>query len=173
MTQDFKSVSPAQAREWQENGKAIIVDVREKAEFDEEHIVGAVHHPVSAFDAAKLSSEAGDKVLIFQCASGKRAGDACVQYADFSDDSAEIYILEGSLPGWKQAGLPTVKGAAGTKFSLERQVLMVAGGLVLFFIAIDEEIISAIVGAGMIFAGYTGNCMMKQLLMKLSYNQST
>lgn len=103
-----KTVSPAEASHWVDSGEAVIIDVREPGEFSEEHITGAINHPVGALDTDALKGEAAGKKIVFQCASGKRAGMACVQFAQKTGD--EAYLLDGSLPGWKQAGLPTEKG---------------------------------------------------------------
>ena len=175
MPQTTPKVSPQQAKNWLDSGEAVIFDVREKAEFNEEHIPGAVCHPVSSLNVEQIRSLAAGKKIVFQCASGKRAGMACEKFAD-SAQNDNIFLMEGSLPGWKQAGLATEKG--GGVISLERQVMIVAGFLVLsgflLSIAVAPGFIwlCGFVGAGLFFAGVSGTCMMKKLLMQLPFNKS-
>ena len=167
-------INPQQADEWLKKGEAVIIDVREKAEFNEEHIPGAVCHPVSALNVEKLRTQAAGKKIVFQCASGKRAGTACEKYAAVVGND-NVFLLEGSLPGWKQAGLPTERG--GGVISLERQVLIAAGAVVLtgVFLAVTVAPgfvwLSGLAGAGMLYAGVSGNCMMKKLLMQMPFNR--
>lgn len=168
-------ITPQQADEWLKKGDAVIIDVREPSEFNEEHITGAICHPVSSLNAAHIHGIAGGKKIVFQCASGKRAGTACEQYAAAAGGNDNVFLMEGSLPGWKQAGLPTQKGAG--VIPLERQVLIAAGSIVLagvllsVFAAPAFVWLSGFAGAGMIYAGISGNCMMKKLLMQMPYNR--
>lgn len=58
--------------------KAVLVDVREKSEWDEGHIEGAIFLPLSALkrgvDAKKLAQHLPkDKILYIHCVVGKRA----------------------------------------------------------------------------------------------------
>jgi rhodanese-related sulfurtransferase len=84
---------------------AVLIDVREPAEFDAEHIEGAQLFPLSTFDPNLLPKDA---LLIFNCGIGKRSALAVAraQQAGYAHDSH----LAGGLAGWKAAGLPTVMG---------------------------------------------------------------
>ena len=86
-------------------GEILLVDVREPAEFAAERIHGALNFPLSTFDAGALPA-AGDKLIVFQCGSGKRSATAigaCLK-AGHSIDTH----LAGGIGAWKAAGLPTV-----------------------------------------------------------------
>ena len=45
----IEDITPVQAKEWLENDSAILIDVREQEEWDEGHIAGAIHAPLSRF----------------------------------------------------------------------------------------------------------------------------
>ncbi len=178
MTQEPPHVDPVQAREWTEKGEAIIIDVREKDEFRTEHIPGAVSHPVSALNTGEIARIAGGRKIIFHCGKGGRAGKACEAYlGNAASGGGNIYLLEGSFTGWKAAGLPTEKESGA--ISLERQVLIAAGSLILLGVLLSIFAmpgfvwLSGLVGAGMIYAGASGNCMMKKLLMTLPFNRES
>jgi rhodanese-related sulfurtransferase len=84
---------------------ALLIDVREPAEFDAEHIEGARLFPLSSFDPNRLPKDAP---LIFQCGTGKRSAMAVArtQQAGHAHDTH----LMGGIQSWKAAGLPTVTG---------------------------------------------------------------
>lgn len=78
-----------------------LIDVREPAEFAAERIEGAILHPLSTFDPAKLPPGP----LVFQCGVGKRSLAALQRYQAAGLDGGRH--LAGGLGAWKQAGLPT------------------------------------------------------------------
>lgn len=84
---------------------AVLIDVREPAEFDAERIAGAQLFPLSTLDPNKLPK---DQPLIFQCGTGKRSALALAraQQAGLPHEGH----LAGGLQAWKAAGLPTVIG---------------------------------------------------------------
>jgi hypothetical protein len=83
--------------------------------------------------------------------------------------------MEGGMTRWQKDGLAVVKGEGGV--SLERQVRMIAGSLVLlgiimsWFIHWAFILISLFISCGLIYAGLSDNCLMGMLLMKLPYNK--
>jgi hypothetical protein len=84
--------------------------------------------------------------------------------------------MQGGLTRWKKEGLAVIKGEGG--ISLERQVRIIAGGLVLSGILLSWFVhwafifIPLFVSGGLIFAGLTDACLMAMLLMKLPYNRN-
>lgn len=101
-TQDW---SPQQLKAALDSHEILLIDVREPAEFAAERIHGALNFPLSTFDAGALPA-AGDKLIVFQCGSGKRSATAigaCLK-AGHSIDTH----LAGGIGAWKAAGLPTV-----------------------------------------------------------------
>ena len=84
----------------------------------------------------------------------------------------------GSEATRKQACLP-VETDPKAPFPIMRQVQIVTGSLVLLGLALAVLItpwfalLSALVGAGLGFAGVTGHCGMAELLGRLPYNRRT
>jgi len=72
-----------------------------------------------------------------------------------------------SADGKKGCGM-----CASGPLPIERQVVIVAGTLVLLgFLIPGMDWFSALVGAGMIFAGVTGHCMITKILLRIPYNK--
>ncbi|MCX8017931.1 MAG: rhodanese-like domain-containing protein [Rhodocyclaceae bacterium] len=87
---------------------ALIVDVRETAEWSGGHIPGARH--IALGHLAKHLSEIEkykDKPVIVVCASGNRSRAACrtLQKAGFQ----QVFNLAGGMHAWREAGLPLTR----------------------------------------------------------------
>lgn len=105
---NVRVVDPAEVRRWYEAGEVVLVDVREANEFAAEHIPGAHHLPLSAFDPGRVPATAGRR-LVIHCRSGQRCGMAAARLAA-SGYQGEILRMQGGLMGWKSAGGPTRPG---------------------------------------------------------------
>lgn len=87
---------------------AVMIDVREDAEYAKGHIVGARHIPMS-----QLDSRAGElqkfksKPLIAYCESGNRSSRAVSVLRKHGFES--VFNLTGGFAAWQQAGLPVEK----------------------------------------------------------------
>lgn len=101
-----RDLSPQQVFEALKADKAILVDVREPAEFAAERIHGALLSPLSTFDTRALPTDSARRI-IFQCGSGMRSMKALGDF--ISQTGAEASNLAGGLKAWKLAGLPTVR----------------------------------------------------------------
>jgi rhodanese-related sulfurtransferase len=88
------------------NDGAVVVDVREAAEFSAGHLSNAKHILVSDIDKRISDIPAGKPVLIY-CATGTRSGKAASVLKKAGRD--QIFNLGGGIAAWKQAGLPVVK----------------------------------------------------------------
>ena len=97
-------VSPSQIKNWQDAGQAIIIDVRERHEWDEAHIPGAQLIALSEFDPAAVP-DPGDKHLVFHCRSGRRCGLASEKMVE-AGYTGEIKRMEGGMLAWQAAGYP-------------------------------------------------------------------
>lgn len=87
---------------------AIVVDVRETAEWSAGHIPNARH--IALGHLSKHLSEIEkfkEKPVIVVCASGNRSGSACsvLQKAGFQ----QVFNLAGGIHAWNEAGLPMTK----------------------------------------------------------------
>ena len=170
----LKSISPEAARTLLGQG-AVLVDIRGADEYAREHIAQARHIPMQQLaDGARPLD--GAKAVIFHCRSGARtqanaqALQACTQ--------CDAYILEGGLDAWKKAGLP-VEVDKAQPLELQRQVQIAAGSIVLIGVILGAAaspwfyLLSAFVGAGLVFAGLSGFCGMARVLMKMPWNRQT
>jgi rhodanese-related sulfurtransferase len=166
------TITPQRAAELVRSG-AVLVDIREADEHARERITGARHHPLSAFNG-KTPARPGDQVLIFHCRSGARTLANAAQLAAASE--CQSYILEGGLEAWKKAGLPVALDRR-QPIEVMRQVQIAAGSLVLLGVALGYLVapafylLSAFVGAGLVFAGVTGFCGMAKLLAAMPWNR--
>jgi len=102
-------IDAATAYDWAIAGEAILVDVREPAEFAEQRIPGSVSVPLSSFSADKLPDPGNGRIVLI-CAIGRRS----IKAADLlhAAGHAEVTHLYGGLTAWEAAGLPTVSDDA-------------------------------------------------------------
>lgn len=105
MSEPVQQVDPRTASQWAASGEAVIIDVREIDEYNEQRIEGAILNPLSRFDPA-LVPEA-DKIVL-QCRSGKRSMDAGLRLAALG--RTDLYNLQGGILAWREAGLPVREG---------------------------------------------------------------
>ncbi len=80
MTRILKRLSPAEAQARLQDGRAVLVDIREPDEFARTHIAGALSQPLSGWEAAHLAVHP-DADVIFTCRSGMRTAGACDRLA--------------------------------------------------------------------------------------------
>lgn len=112
-TPNVPAVTVSEAAELFTNQQAVMIDVREQDEWDEQHIEGTIFIPLDQVES-RISELAQykDSTVIMQCRSGRRSNLAAetLLKAGFS----KVYNLEGGILAWDEQGLPTVKGAAKT-----------------------------------------------------------
>ena len=168
--------NPQEVQKWLEAKEAVIVDVREPAEFKGGHIPSAVNKPLSTVCLEEVCMpEHANKKIVLQCQGGKRSMMAVEKLLQ-ENPQIDIYNLEGGINAWTQAGLVTHK--TGRKvLPLNQQVQLTAGGLVVtgimlgWFVHIGFVGLSLFVGCGLMFAGLTGWCGMMKLLAKMPWNK--
>ena len=167
------SLDTATLQQLRSQNAVTLVDVREPLEYAGERIADAKLMPLSSFNPQELPWETG-KTMVLYCQSGNRSSQALRQIQ--SQGIEGVLHLQGGLNAWKQAGLPTLKNK-NAPISIMRQVQIIAGSLVLtgvllgVFLSPYFLILSGFVGAGLTFAGISGNCLMANILAKLPYNQ--
>jgi len=151
-------IDPATLAQRLERGEIKLIDIREPAEFAREHIAEAASIPLSGLAAGRLKIRS-DIPVAFTCKTGMRTGANCDSLAAQVGEPA--YVLQGGLEAWKRAGLAVVANRKAPAETM-RQVRMTAGSLVVLgavlAMTVDPAFIwlSAIVGAGLVFAGITG-----------------
>ena len=100
-------LTPEDVSKGMEEGRYLLVDVREPNEVAVEAYPGGVVVPLQSFDSALIPDPQG-KQVVFACRSGKRSVTASLaaQAAGLPYDKH----LAGGILGWKAAGLPTRTG---------------------------------------------------------------
>ncbi|PTM57294.1 rhodanese family protein [Phreatobacter oligotrophus] len=167
----IKHIAPAEAFAMLSHG-AILVDIREMDEWRREHVPLASHHALSAIerDPPKASG-----AVIFHCRSGNRTS-VNAQRLAATVPGAKVYVLDGGIEAWRDAGLPIVRDVK-QPIEIMRQVQIVAGTLVAVGTALGVLIhpgflaVPGFVGAGLAFAGVTGTCAMARILSLAPWNR--
>ncbi len=171
----FTALKPAEAKRLLDEGRAILVDIRDPNEYAREHILGARLVPLGSLDTHDFDRDrAAGKAAIFQCQSGRRTAmnAARLVAAGFKD----TYVIEGGLNGWRAAGLPSHVDRA-QPIEMQRQVQITAGSLVLLGVVLAAVVsqwfvlLSGFVGGGLVFAGVSGTCAMANLLAYMPWNR--
>ncbi|MFI9366576.1 rhodanese-like domain-containing protein [Kitasatospora sp. NPDC053057] len=104
--------SPAQAQELARAGTAVLLDVREAAEFAAGHAPGALHLPLIALAAGvELPPEAVGRTVLAICLSGHRSQRAAELLAA---RGIEVLNVTGGMGAWAQAGLPVTTPDSST-----------------------------------------------------------
>ena len=165
------SISPAEAKRLVDEENALLVDIREPEEFASTCIEGARLEPLSALPFL-TSDPDRERPAVFYCRSGRRAKDntGALEGRGF----ATTYLMEGGLEGWEKAGLPVVRRTV--PLPMPRQIQMAAGCLVFIFSLLSFRIpiftwLTLFVGGGLMFAGYSGICLMAGVLARMPWNR--
>ncbi len=87
----------------------LIIDVRSDAEYDRDHVPGAVHIPFYSVYGERTEIEPPDeRPIVVYCEHGPRAGIA--SFALWAAGFDSVY-LDGHMKAWRKAGLPMQSGA--------------------------------------------------------------
>ncbi|GAA1026379.1 rhodanese-like domain-containing protein [Virgisporangium ochraceum] len=151
-----------------------LLDVRTPAEFETVHIPGAYNVPLDLLreHRAELRAHLDDEVVLV-CRSGARATQAGQTLAEVG--LPNVRVLDGGMLAWQQqAAAPVTRGRP--RWDLERQVRLVAGGIVLVSVLASLLVpglqwVAAVMGAGLTVAALTNTCAMGMLLARLPYNR--
>jgi rhodanese-related sulfurtransferase len=167
-----KTVTAAELASLRERGEPVqILDVRSPGEYAAGHVPGAVNIPLEQVESRQADLDTRHLVVV--CKSGRRAGIACGYLAGHLPGAS---VLEGGTDAWAAEGRPLVR-LTSAKWSLERQVRLAAGLLVLAGTGLGLAVhpgwfgLAAFVGAGLTFAGLTDVCGMAGLLSKMPWNR--
>jgi glyoxylase-like metal-dependent hydrolase (beta-lactamase superfamily II)/rhodanese-related sulfurtransferase len=170
----IEMISPSEAAKiLKDDPKSKILDVRSAMEVSQTHIANSINVPIDMISAKVGELSQSKQKYLALCHSGNRAAMAADMLMQSGIDS--VKVIEGGIARWEKERLPVIKGEGGV--SLERQVRVIAGSLVLTGIILAWLLhwgfifISIFVGSGLVFAGLTDNCLMGMVLMKLPYNK--
>jgi rhodanese-related sulfurtransferase len=88
-------IDPVEARRRIDAGEAVLVDVRESAEWDAGHAPDALHRPLGHLDPAEFAGRS----VITTCRGGGRGSRAALHAAD-----VDAVSLHGGLRAWAEDG---------------------------------------------------------------------
>lgn len=177
MTTEIQQLSDVTLKEWFASKKLpddiMIIDIREPSEYAREHIPNSQNIPAAELAKTDFSHDR-HKSAIFHCRLGSRtkAAEADILRTGFK----QIYCLPGGIEQWKKCGLPVAIDRQAP-IDIMRQVQIAVGLLVLLGVLLSYLVsphfilLSAFVGAGMLFAGITGTCGMAKLLSCMPWNR--
>jgi rhodanese-related sulfurtransferase len=154
-----------------------LIDVRTPAEYAGKHIQGAINLPIDSLDVQavrdRFSSQGHDIYVV--CQSGGRSRKACQQLAEAG---IRVINVQGGTSACAASNIPCVSSGGGKSvMALDRQVRIAAGSLILLgvllgiFVHPACYLLSAFVGAGLVFSGVTDTCGMGMILAKMPWNQ--
>ncbi len=150
-----------------------VIDVRTPAEFETVRIPGSVNAPLQLIEKhAREVAERLERDVALVCQSDTRARRAQQRLAGAG--AARLHVLDGGVGAYQTAGGQVLRGRS--RWSLERQVRLVAGILVLgsslaSLRARRAGMLSGAVGAGLTTSALTDTCTLGRVLYALPYNR--
>jgi rhodanese-related sulfurtransferase len=161
-------VTPTQLRRLMEGKAPTLVDVRGYGEFAQSRLSASICIPIDELTARLGEIPTRDPVVCI-CATGRRSETAARQLETYG---IAAQSLEGGLVAWKHDGFPTWNSLT---WSLERQVRLCAGILVLLGLAVGNlwapgRLLAWAVGAGLVIAALSNSCLMGRVLMGMPWN---
>jgi rhodanese-related sulfurtransferase len=172
-TQQFKKL-------FSDNDKLTIIDVRSPVEFKSLSLAGAINIPLDVLSCELVENHAKDhnatdQPVYLMCKGGHRAKLAKEKLQQLDQ---QLVCIEGGMDALGQDNSLPLQQDPTAGLSLERQVRIAAGTLVLLGVVLGTifhpgvYLLSAFVGAGLVFAGMTDWCGMGLLLAKMPWNKA-
>ena len=153
--------------------QAVLVDVREPAEFRDGHLPTAINIPSTQFHIDRYQDFA-DRSIVLVCQTGRRAG----RVADKLEQNGivNVFLLEQQMAALADAGV----GISGPNavWSIDRQFRLALGLLLAIFLmgyalwSTVFLVIPVILCAGLINAALTDNCYLRMGIAMLPWNRS-
>lgn len=103
-----RAVGPQQAVALINKSDGVVVDVRDKKEFDGGHIVDSINIPLAKLSQRMTElNKHKEKPVVVVCKMGQHSGEACktLQQAGYS----QVFKLAGGLTEWKAQSLPLIQ----------------------------------------------------------------
>ncbi|WP_210570290.1 rhodanese-like domain-containing protein [Streptomyces sp. GESEQ-4] len=156
-----------------------VIDVRTPGEYAAGHLPGALNIPLDRIPRTlpDLRNAAERFDLLLVCASGARSENARTVLAEQGISAAS---LAGGTDAWAAAGHDVDRPATGAPraaWSMERQVRLTAGSIVLLGLLLallvhpTFQLLSAGIAGGLVFSALTNTCGMAVILSKLPHNR--
>jgi rhodanese-related sulfurtransferase len=104
-----RALTPQQVVNLVNQEKALMIDLRDKAEYNKGHILDAVHLPFAKLDK-EIDHVAGDKEqpLVLICKLGQHSSAAGKKLAALG--YSNVHRLKGGVSEWQALQMPLVKG---------------------------------------------------------------
>ncbi|MGZ5092062.1 MAG: rhodanese-like domain-containing protein [Burkholderiales bacterium] len=103
-----QEVGPTEAVQLINRRDAIVLDIRDAAEYKSGHITNARHVPESELDSrAKELEKMKSRPIIVSCARGNRSANVAARLRKLGFD--EVVSLRGGLAAWQTANMPLEK----------------------------------------------------------------
>ena len=151
----------------------LIIDVREVEEFKKEHIPYSINAPLSnvKLNLVNIINNAKQDSIILMCKSGNRANMAYTALNLDEVNNKKISVYEGGILKWGSQGKDIISNNKKDGISINRQVQIVAGGLIILFSTLNLNYITLLMGFGLFGAGIFNNCLMAKIIMKMPWNK--
>lgn len=106
----FPRISQADAFKLYKEGKAVFVDVRSNAQYQESHIKDSLSIPGSQIVARFREVTPGKTVITYcACSAEQSSGHAATNLVNHGVKN--VWALKGGIQDWKSNGYPTASGA--------------------------------------------------------------
>jgi rhodanese-related sulfurtransferase len=103
-----QEVGPAEAVQLMNRRDAVVLDVRDAADYKSGHITNARHIPETELDArAKELEKVKTKPIIVSCARGNRSAGVATRLRKLGFN--EVVSLRGGIAAWRDANMPLEK----------------------------------------------------------------
>lgn len=152
-----------------------VIDVRTPGEFETGHIPGSYNVPLDLLGEHIRDLAALQHNVVLVCQSGARATKALE--ALVGAGKSNLRLLQGGMNAWTATG-GDVNRTNETRWDMNRQVRLVAGGITLASVVASvwfppARFVAGFIGAGLTFSAVTNTCGMAMMLAKLPYNRAT
>ena len=149
-------------------GHAVIIDVRQAAEFVEHHIPGALNFPSTQYNKGHYAAFQHLDICLV-CESGQRAQQIATKL--LADGFEKVYVLEQQMQD-----IPKI--SRSNSWSVDRQFRMTLGLLLAIFLVLHYFQISAglvipvILSTGLIITSIIDRCYMRMGIAMLPWNKN-
>jgi len=158
----------------------VIIDVRERDEYEQEHVKNSINVPLSVFTTVVpgVLNQLRDREITFMCRSGARAAQAHEQAKGMGFNDAHTYkVYPGGILAWIESG-NEIQAAGKAPLPLMRQMQIIVGTLLVIFASLGAfvnpwfSVATIVFGGGLLMAGVTGNCAVAAMLARAPWNKA-
>ena len=106
---EIKEIGVEEAIELLRAGEAVLLDVRTREEYGDEHVDGAIWIPLHELSERIDELDRDKAILACFCRSGMRSSRACEVLKKHG--FRKLYNVRGGITAWKKAGFKTISGS--------------------------------------------------------------